>query len=70
MKKSIHLIDDSGSGVVAILDNWGSARDERFRRWVREPDGWRCIETGKFARPRPVKRFAGLFRRAGTPAFN
>jgi len=30
-----------------------------FRRWTRDYDGWRCVETGEFGRPTGL--FASLF---------
>jgi len=54
--------------VAVSMDNWGSGTDRLFRRWIREGEGWRCVETGLIARP--TKRFANIFRKPTTPVFN
>jgi hypothetical protein len=44
------LKTDKGSRVVIHLDNWGGGVYRQLRRWTREYDGWRCVETGEIAR--------------------
>ena len=68
MKKILSLVDETGKVIAVSMDNWGSGTDKSFRRWVREAEGWRCVETGLLARP--AKRFATLFRKSARPAFN
>ena len=50
MKKFITLRTDEGEKVRVNLDSWGGGVDRRFRRWMREPDHWLCVETGAVAR--------------------
>ncbi len=53
---------DRGNRVVIHLDNWGGGTDRQFRRWIREPDGWRCLETGEMGRKTSLL-FGGLIAR-------
>lgn len=50
MKKFITLRTDDGNRVFVSLDGWGAGIDRMHRRWSREADGWRCIDSGEFAR--------------------
>ena len=59
MRRKIALRTDSGRRISISLDNWGGGVDRAFRRWTREYDGWRCVESGEFGRQ--VGLFAGLF---------
>jgi len=59
MRRKIALRTDSGRRISISLDNWGGGVDRLFRRWTREYDGWRCVESGEFARQ--VGLFASLF---------
>jgi hypothetical protein len=68
MKKVISLFDDNGTEVLMSLDNWGSGVDRLFRRWVRDGEAWRCIETGRTARQK--RRFGSIFRKSVSPSFN
>ena len=49
MKKFITLRTDEGNRVFVSLDGWGAGIDRMHRRWTRETNGWRCIDTGEFA---------------------
>lgn len=49
MKKFITLRTDEGQRVFVSLDGWGAGMDRKHRRWTREPDCWRCLESGEFA---------------------
>ena len=49
MKKFITLRTDSGEKVRVSLDTWGGGVDRLYRRWMREPDRWHCVETGQEA---------------------
>ena len=68
MKKYITLRTDRGDRVYLTLDGWGAGMDKLHRRWTRDPDGWRCLDSGDvahstgllFARP---LRTLGLSRR-------
>jgi hypothetical protein len=54
MKRSITLMTEVGDNIRLSLENWGSGVDQQFHRWVLEDlhdSKWRCIETGKLARP-------------------
>jgi hypothetical protein len=68
MKKVVSLLDDNGTEVMMSLDNWGSGVDRLFRRWVREGEAWRCIETGRTARQQ--RRFSSIFRKPVSRSFN
>jgi len=70
MKKVLIVTDDNGSEVHMTLENWGSGVDRLFRRWVREGEVWRCLETGRSARQSQNKRFSSLFRKPVRPSFN
>jgi hypothetical protein len=50
MRRKIALRTNSGRRIAISLDNWGGGVDRLFRRWTREYDGWRCVETGEFGR--------------------
>ena len=71
MRRLMALKTEKGSRVVIHLDNWGGGVDRHFRRWTREYDGWRCVETGEGARKTSLL-FGGLIGRrrtiAGSPA--
>ena len=56
------LKTDKGNRVVIHLDNWGGGTDRQFRRWIREHDGWRCLETGEGGRKTSLL-FGGLIGR-------
>lgn len=47
--KRITLMTMGGRRLTVALDHWGAGVDAGFRRWLREPDGWRCLETGEVA---------------------
>ena len=49
MKRLISLRTEHGESVLVYLDNWGCGIDKSYRRWVREQDGWVCVETGEMA---------------------
>jgi hypothetical protein len=49
MRRLVALKTESGQRVYIHLDNWGGGVDRLFRRWMREHDGWRCLETGEMA---------------------
>jgi len=49
MKKFITLRTDNGNRVFISLDGWGAGMDRAHRRWTREADGWRCIDSGEYA---------------------
>jgi hypothetical protein len=51
MKRLITLKTDAGPRVYVHLDNWGAGIDRLHRRWTRESDGWRCVDTGEVAHP-------------------
>ncbi len=68
MKKVVSLVDESGTEVLMSLDNWGSGIDRIFRRWVREGEAWRCIETGRTARQN--RGFGSIFRKSVSRSFN
>jgi hypothetical protein len=62
MKKFITLRTDNGQKVRVNLDSWGGGVDRLYRRWMREPDRWHCVDTGEAAHhtgllfSRPIKR--------------
>jgi hypothetical protein len=62
MKKFINLRTDEGARVFVSLDGWGAGIDRAHRRWTRESDGWRCVDSGEF-----VHKAGLLFRRAVRP---
>jgi hypothetical protein len=62
MKKFITLRTDEGNRVLVSLDGWGAGVDRMHRRWTREPEGWRCIDTGEVAHKSGL-----LFRHAIRP---
>jgi hypothetical protein len=62
MKKFITLRTDEGNRVFVSLDGWGLGIDRTHRRWTRETDGWRCVDSGEFARKSGL-----LFGRAVRP---
>ena len=49
MRRLITLKTETGKRVYVRLDNFGAGIDRFFRRWSREPDGWRCVDTGELA---------------------
>jgi len=49
MKRYIKLTAQNGNRVRVHLDNSGSGVDSLYRRWVRNHDGWFCVDTGEFA---------------------
>jgi hypothetical protein len=55
MRKLVRLKTQDGKRIFVHLDNWGGGIDRNYRRWTREHDGWRCVDTGQMAHP------AGLF---------
>lgn len=59
MRKRITLRTDNGRRIAVTLDNWGGGVDRMFRRWTREYDGWRCVESGEFGRATGL--FAAIF---------
>ncbi|HEY1852803.1 MAG TPA: hypothetical protein VGG60_17410 [Candidatus Binataceae bacterium] len=50
MKRFITLRTDNGDRVYLELDGWGAGIDRHHRRWTRDPDGWRCVDSGDVAR--------------------
>ena len=66
MRKVMAVKTDRGKRVVIHLDNWGGGVDRQFRRWVREHDGWRCLETGELGRKTNLL-FGSLFAARGLP---
>ena len=52
MRRVVKLRTDDGEKIDLILDNWACGVDRLYRRWVREPDGWHCLETQKRANRR------------------
>jgi len=50
MRKLVRLKTQEGERIFVHLDNWGGGIDRLFRRWTREHDGWRCVDTGQIAR--------------------
>ena len=49
MRRLITLKTETGRRVYVHLDNSGAGVDRLYRRWSRERDGWRCIDTGEMA---------------------
>ncbi len=49
MRKFITLRTDQGNRVFVSLDGWAAGMDRMHRRWTREADGWRCVDSGEFA---------------------
>jgi hypothetical protein len=49
MKKVVKLRTVDGQTVKVMLDNWGGGMDRLHRRWTLQPDGWYCVDNGKFA---------------------
>lgn len=52
MKKFITLRPDNGDRIFIALDGWGAGVDRSHRRWTRDPDGWRCLDSGDVAHRR------------------
>jgi hypothetical protein len=50
MKKVIKLETADGKIVKVMLDNWGCGMDRLHRRWMLQPEGWQCVDTGAVAR--------------------
>jgi len=63
MQKVTVLHTESGAKVTVRLDNWGNGVDKAYRRWVRDQDGWHCLETSETAREPTAQPgfFSGLF---------
>jgi hypothetical protein len=55
MRRLITLKTETGRRVYVHLDNFGAGVDRLYRRWNRERDGWRCVDTGE------VAQLSGLF---------
>jgi hypothetical protein len=66
MRRIVRLRTDDGEKLAITLDNWACGVDRLYRRWVREPDGWHCLETQKRATPETILRHI-LRRRARAP---
>lgn len=49
MRRLITLRTETGKRVFVHLDNVGSGIDKLYRRWTREGNGWRCVDSGEFA---------------------
>ncbi|HVN90428.1 MAG TPA: hypothetical protein VMT61_11495 [Candidatus Binataceae bacterium] len=49
MQRVTVLQTESGAKVTVRLDNWGNGVDKAYRRWVRDQDGWHCLETRETA---------------------
>ena len=49
MRKFITLRTDDGRRVYVSLDGWGGGTDRFHRRWTRDPEGWRCVDSGEIA---------------------
>ncbi len=45
----ITLKTADGNRMPLVLDHFSAGVDPIFRRWIREPDGWQCVETGEIA---------------------
>jgi len=51
MRKRVRLKTQDGQKIFVQLHHWGGGIDRHFRRWTREHDGWRCLESGQVAHP-------------------
>jgi hypothetical protein len=49
MRKLVTLRTETGKRISVHLDNWGGGIDRLYRRWMLEPDGWHCVDTGEIA---------------------
>jgi hypothetical protein len=56
MRKLLTLRNSAGDRIRLHLENSGGGIDNSFRRWMLEPDGWRCIETGELAQQSTIFR--------------
>lgn len=57
MRRFVRLTTERGDSVPVSLENWGSGVDRRFRRWVLDRCGWRCIDTGELGHPSSTPAF-------------
>ena len=60
MKKIIKVMTADGQTVRVMLESWGGGMDRLHRHWTLQPDGWYCVDTGKFAQSEDSLAFGAM----------